>query len=198
MQGASPLASPGLNPGGTGFSCGKRVPAGGFASFGAGWGWRCDARRGAQGGGRPPTLPCRNPAGGAGGRRLPAFCFSFVSAPIPPTPFPSGEGGDSKFISPGATAPGTPAIGWEAALVLLLKTGTFSFSGKSFPQRARIQMRQEMPPTLEIIPAGSASAARVQAPGMQGAKPLAQNNLNSPPSRREGGRGDGGKNFLSP
>ncbi|MCI5887164.1 MAG: hypothetical protein MRZ53_05195, partial [Oscillospiraceae bacterium] len=23
---ASPLASPGLNPGGTGFSCGKRVP----------------------------------------------------------------------------------------------------------------------------------------------------------------------------
>ena len=35
MQGAKPLASPGLNPGGTGFSCGKRYPRG-FASCGAG------------------------------------------------------------------------------------------------------------------------------------------------------------------
>ena len=38
---------------------------------------------------------------------LPLVCFS---APIPPAPFPSGEGGDSKFILPGATAPGTPAL----------------------------------------------------------------------------------------
>ena len=28
--------------------------------------------------------------------------FSFASAPIPPTPFPSGEGGDYKLILPGA------------------------------------------------------------------------------------------------
>ena len=33
MQGASPLASPGLNPGGTGFSCGKRYPRGGLPSL---------------------------------------------------------------------------------------------------------------------------------------------------------------------
>ena len=129
------------------------------------WGRRGDGRR--------ITLPCRNPARACLFGRPPAFYFSFNSAPIPSTPFPSGEGGDSKYISPGATAPGTPATGWEAALALFLENGTFSFSGKSFPQRARIQMRQEIPPPLEIIPAGSASAAQVQAPGMQGAKPLA-------------------------
>ena len=38
--------------------------------------------------GRPPTLP-----------------LVYFAAPIPPTPFPSGEGGDSKFISPGASPP---------------------------------------------------------------------------------------------
>ena len=38
---------------------------------------------------------------------LPLACFA---APIPPAPFPGGEGGDSKFILPGATAPGTPAL----------------------------------------------------------------------------------------
>ena len=84
----------------------------------------CGTRRGAQGGGRPPTLPCRNPAGG-----LPfwspscPFTLAYFLAPIPPTPFPSGEGGDSKFISPGATAPGTPAIGWEAAQAFPVESG---------------------------------------------------------------------------
>ena len=47
---------------------------------------------GAQGGSRLPTLPCRNPAGACLFGRLPTFCFSFVSAPIPPTPFPAGRG----------------------------------------------------------------------------------------------------------
>ena len=37
---------------------------------------------------RPPTLP------------LPSFL-----PPIPPAPFPDGEGGDPKFISPGASPP---------------------------------------------------------------------------------------------
>ena len=59
---------------------------------------------GAQGGGRLPTLPFRNPLGGAclfG--RLPTFCFSFNSAPIPPTPFPSGEGGTKGYFMQGAS-----------------------------------------------------------------------------------------------
>ena len=42
------------------------------------------------------------------GRRLNLPHHEFLS-PIPPTPFPHGEGGDFWFISPGATAPGTPA-----------------------------------------------------------------------------------------
>ena len=48
MQGASPLASLGLNPGGTGSTC------------------RLRSRRGAQGGGRLPALPLWCPAGGRG------------------------------------------------------------------------------------------------------------------------------------
>ena len=52
-----------------------------------------DTRRGACPVGRLPTLPL-------------ACCL----APYPPTPFPGGEGGDPKFISPGGFAPGTPAF----------------------------------------------------------------------------------------
>ena len=50
-------------------------------------------------------LPCRPPA-------LPLACFP---APIPPPPFPSGEGGVPKFISPGAR-PRRPGIKPPAAL----------------------------------------------------------------------------------
>ena len=39
-----------------------------------------------------------------------APAISFLCCPYPPTPFPGGEGGDSKIILPGATAPGTPAF----------------------------------------------------------------------------------------
>ena len=37
---------------------------------------------------------------------LPSACFS---APIPPTPVPSGEGGDYKLVLPGASPPAPPA-----------------------------------------------------------------------------------------
>ena len=52
-------------------------------------------------------IPCRcsTPAGGLPSWSPAAPAFSFVSAPIPPTPFPSGEGGDYKFILPGAPPP---------------------------------------------------------------------------------------------
>ena len=91
MQGASPLASPGL---------GEQVPPGCL-----------------------PSLPPAHPA------------FALLSCPYPPVPLPggkgetkvilckglrplhprgwvgrgTGEGGDFLFVSPGATAPGTPA-----------------------------------------------------------------------------------------
>ncbi len=57
------------------------------------------------------TLPCRSPAGSLPGRSPARPTFSFISFPIPPRPpSPSGEGGVSKFISPGGFAPGTPAL----------------------------------------------------------------------------------------
>ena len=74
MQGAPPLAFPGLNPDGTGSI-----------------------------GGLAPPAPLRLSPGGTG-YFLPCQCFF---APIPPTPFPRGEGGDFWFILPGAGAPGT-------------------------------------------------------------------------------------------
>ena len=91
MQGAPPLASPRLNPRGTGSPC------------------RC----GKLNGGLPRAALARpaNPVPG-GGRRgvarltLPLACFS---APIPPPPFPSGEGGDFRLFYARGFAPCIPA-----------------------------------------------------------------------------------------
>ena len=110
MQGAKPLASPRLSLRGTGSPCrcGKlngglprrcllgecqRYPAGGAGGAVACRPCRCGVRRGA-------CLLCR----------LPTLPLAYFSAPIPPAPFPSGEGGDFRFILPGAAAPGTPAL----------------------------------------------------------------------------------------
>ena len=77
------------------------------------------------GGRRPPTLPFRNPLGGLAFlvACLP-FYFSFDSAPIPPTPFPSGEGGDLKFSYARGFAPCIPGAEWEAARAFLVESGT--------------------------------------------------------------------------
>ena len=69
----------------------------------------------APGGGLPPALPVDTAAvmfawAACVFGRLPPLPLAFFVAPIPPTPFPAGEGGDSKIILPGATAPGTPAF----------------------------------------------------------------------------------------
>ena len=61
-------------------------------------GWVGSGTGGGQGGGDTP-------AGGLTGW-LPVYpAFTVLSAPIPPAPFPSGEGGVPKFISPGASPP---------------------------------------------------------------------------------------------
>ena len=88
---------PGLNPSGTG-SRGEPLARRGRARLVGGWSCRRCTRRGA-------CLLCRLPA-------PPLACFP---APYPPARarralFPSGEGGDPKFILPGATAPGTPTF----------------------------------------------------------------------------------------
>ena len=73
MQGALPLASPGLNPRGTGSPC------------------RCGTLRGACFVCRLPTLP------------LPSFL-----PPIPPAPFPGGEGGVLRLFYARGSAPCIP------------------------------------------------------------------------------------------
>ena len=67
--------------------------------------------------GSAPCIPGLNPSGtGKGGKprarrvaclscRLPTLTLVCFFAPIPPTPFPSGEGGDYRFILPGASPP---------------------------------------------------------------------------------------------
>ena len=93
MQGASPLASPRLRRRWHGLNLRCRCPLGGLP------GWS------------PADLAVPESAGGAClPCRLPTPPFACFFAPIPPPPFPSGEGGEYYFISPGATAPGTPAL----------------------------------------------------------------------------------------
>ena len=132
MQGASPLASPGAEPGRHGLLLWKVSSGGGLRPL------RGGVRGGiaVPGGGRRGVVACRPClAGTRRGAQGGVACLPFALALfLPPSPRPPSrrEGGDSKFISPGATAPGTPAIGWEAALDLLLENGTFSLSGKKF------------------------------------------------------------------
>ena len=82
-----------------------RCPEGGAGGVVARRPCLAGTRRGRRGGSRLPTLP------------LALF--------LPPSPRPPSrrEGGDSKYISPGATAPGTPAIGWDAARAFLVESG---------------------------------------------------------------------------
>ena len=73
----------------------KRYPAGGRAPHLAGRPCRCGVRRGGLSGWSPADRAVPEAAGGRGvfGRlpTLPLVCFV---APIPPAPFPSGEGGE--------------------------------------------------------------------------------------------------------
>ena len=100
------------------------------------------------------TLPKRHPVGACLLCRLLSPPLVVFVAPIPPTPFPSGEGGDSKIILPGATAPGTPALNrLRHVQSLSCWCPEASLAGNRFLSVLRRTM-------------GSA-------PGMQGAKPLA-------------------------
>ena len=92
MQGASPLASPGLNPGGTGAGAAYRALAGGLPR-------RCRL-----------TLPSLSPTGV---RRLgmpPCPAFSLLCCPPSPRPpSPVGKGEDSRLFHARGFAPCIPA-----------------------------------------------------------------------------------------
>ena len=109
MQGASPLASPGLNGTRHWLSPRCRNPAGGAAILVACLPCHCGTRRGAQGGSRLPTLPLWYPAGGLLSLLPADLAFSLLSCPpspkgkdIPPTPFPAGRGELRLFYARGS------------------------------------------------------------------------------------------------
>ena len=58
----------------------------------------------------PADLPLWCPRGACPPCRLLPPAFSFFFAPIPPAPFPSGEGGDFRLFYARGFAPGTPAF----------------------------------------------------------------------------------------
>ena len=99
MQGAQPLASPGLNPRGTGKGGEPRTRRGACPR-------RCRL-----------TLPLWYSQGACLVYHLPTLPFAFLFAPYPPTPFPGGEGGDSRLFHARGFAPcipkAEPARHWE-------------------------------------------------------------------------------------
>ena len=127
MQGASPLASPGLNPRGTGSPCrcGKlnggglprrcrlggrqRYPAGGVPALSPAY-----PATVVPAGGRACFVACLHcHCGARGGCARFVACLPYLWLVfLPPSPQPPSrrEGGDYRFILPGATAPGTPAL----------------------------------------------------------------------------------------
>ena len=83
---------------------------GGRACFVACLPCHCGARGGACLLCRLPTLPLWCPRGACLLCRLLTLPLTCFLAPIPPRPPSRREGGDYRFILPGAAAPGTPAL----------------------------------------------------------------------------------------
>ena len=167
MQGAAPLASPGLNPGGTGTGGRTTHPAGGLSP-------RFLARLAlaAPGGGRqfrsPVNLAVPESAGAAclPCRRLVLPLALFLS-PIPPSPLPPRGRGRLLVHFAGGSAPGTPAAGAYGSV-----------------QRGKASVVYRL-----------ARAVRVQPRGCKGRSPLHEITLVSP-SPEGKGRGIGAKHPL--
>ena len=110
MQGASPLASPAFNRLRHLQSLPLWYPEGGLPPAAL-----AVPAAVVSGGGLPPALPSRRaltvPCGWLArfAAHLPCLWF-VVLPPIPPTPFPGGEGGDFLVYFAGGFAPGTPAL----------------------------------------------------------------------------------------
>ena len=134
-------------------------------------------------GGVPPALVARPaiavPDGGLPSLPPAYFFVSLLFCPHPPTPFPSGEGGDYKFISPGAPPPAPrhlPAYGTYRPC----RTGILRKGAGGSAQWQRNQLPKEC-------------AARVQFWGCKGLRPLHEKTLGSPLPAGKGGRGIGGR-----
>ena len=89
-KGLRPLHPRGLNPGGTGEGGEPRTRRGACPR-------RCRL-----------TLPLWYSQGACLVYHLPTLPFAFLFAPYPPTPFPGGEGGDSRLFHARGSAPCIP------------------------------------------------------------------------------------------
>ena len=183
MQGASPLASPGLDGARHGLNLRSRHPAGASPRR-----WRLDQ-----------PLRCLTGACLAG--RLPTLPLVYFVSPYPPAPFPGGEGGDYKFISPGASPPAPrhlPAYGtYRPCRTGILRKGSCGSAQsrqKFFPQSSAGSQGEGGPGEMELSVANATAAFEmVLSPGagiasaagkketkgflMQGASPLASPGL---------------------
>ena len=93
MQGASPLASPGMNPSGTGCPCRTGTLAEGLS------GWL-------------PARPATAVPNGSACRlcRLSTLPLALAAAPIPPPPSPAGKGEIKVIFMQGASPLASPAL----------------------------------------------------------------------------------------
>ena len=125
--------------------------------------------------------------------RLPTLPLACFLAPIPPTPFPSGEGGDYKLILPGAPPPAPrhqTAYGTDSPCRCSTPEGglpswspaapAFSLLFCPLYRRGRMDSPAPIPPTP--FPAGRGDFSFL----MQGAPPLASPRL----SRKRHGLGE--------
>ena len=157
MQGASPLASPGQNPRGTGKGGKPRARRGGCLVW------------------RPPTPP-----------------LVYFFAPIPPTPFPGGEGGSRLFHARGF-APCIPRA--EPGRHLHDQRFLFVYGG-AVPAAKERGDRGRGTSAFEMVlspGAGRASAANGLMQGCRGRSPRRNKVKISPFPGGEGGRGDRGQ-----
>ena len=173
MQGASPLASPGLNPGGTGSPrrCGKlngglapalparrvsAVPGGGRACFVACLPCHCGAR-----GGGVPALSPVNPA---------LTCFL---APIPRPPS-RREGGDYRLFFARGCAPCIPGAEPGRHWLCLWETGSLGFVVAPAPAGATGTRVVKTNCPRGTCMAETVSAASGLMPGCRGRQPPAK------------------------
>ncbi len=175
MQGASPLASPGLGGARHGLNLRSRHPAGAYPRR-----WWLDQPLRCPAGG----LPCLSPANPA----VSLLCFS----PHPPAPFPGGEGGILVFLCKGLR-PLHPR-GWtgRGTGIACGKPVLSASNGALAPAGAVGTRVVKSSPAVHLY-TGSVSAVGGSVQGCRGLRPR-QNKLWAPPfPLGRGAGGDGGK-----